>query len=803
MAVNFLSKLFADLANMNTLNLGIIKLEQPEWLVLIIPLIILATVLASLNFVKFEKEVRNRLWRVRLFVIICRFFIILLLCVALTNPFMTKKATSDGDTTITLLIDNSTSTSIFNFNVGQLEANLEEHLPVTKAYIGYGETSHLGDGIFRQLHRKNLLLVTDANNDKDSMSFYDVAAYAQKFNTSINAVKLEDVKPEVSINVAGPKTAIVDTEYYFTVLLRNALEPVAVRVTVDGRVVYDGQTQDAAIPLSNKFTSVGQHKIIAEVSTSDLFSNNNIYYKVVDVVDKPKILYMSNKESAIADLLPVRYSATSTATLPTNLEEYFAIVLNDNSHTITLDQEKALETYTDDGNGFVVWGGPASFNAPSNIDILLPIKPGEPVESNGEFNFIFLVDMSGVIDNALMETEQYTLEIIELLKKRKETINIAVVDFSYMAHVMSDFKPVAQTEETKNDMINFKDVSKIDGTYWLRPADLSSGLKLAKDIYTSRQGNNNIIVVSDGNINYEKYFVKAEKDLEELRNAGIRVHSVHLVSREFDDTVLKDVRKRISTLGRGMYITSALQINDLFEKKLIVSDHDHFISNDLPLNAVVSNYNKVVPTPSARTLITTGTGAPIVTVNNYNKVAAISTDDGKDWAGSMLQGQNLALFYRIMDWAIGDPNRKKLEYTYVEDTTVGKETTVKYKGAAAPSSDRCNFLEIEDHYECTISSQQQGFDEILGVPFAVNYDDEYAEIGFNEVQLRYLTKETAGLIFPPENVEEIIQKVKSDAKVEIIQRIKLDWIIVFIAIGIYLLEILVRRIIINKGALRP
>lgn len=803
MAVNFFSKLFADIANMSMLNLGFLKLEQPEWLFLIIPLIVLATVLTSLNFVKFEKEVRNKLWQIRLFVIICRFFIIFLLCVALANPFITKKVTTQGDTTITLLVDNSTSTSIFNLNIGELEARLEEHLPVTKAYIGYEESSHLGDGIFRQLHRKNLLLVTDANNDKDSMSFYDVAAYAKKFNTSINAVKLEDVQPEVSINIVGPKTGIVDTEYYYTILLRNALEPVSLRVTVDGRVAYDGETQDATIPLSNKFTSVGSHKITTEVMINDRFSNNNKYYKVVDIVDKPKILYMSNKESSIANLLPVRYSTTATATMPTNLDEYFAMILNDNSHTITLEEEKTLETYTDDGNGLIVWGGSASFNGPSNIDILLPVKPGEPTESNGAFNFIFLVDMSGVVDNALMETEQYALEVIELLKNRKETINIAVVDFSYMAHIVSEFKPVAQAGETKNDLINFKDVSKIDGTYWLRPADLASGLKLARDVYTSKSGNNNIIVVTDGNINYEKYFVKAEKEIEELRNAGIRVHSVHLVSRDFDDSVLKEIRKRISSLGRGMYIVSALQINDLFEKKLIVSDHDHFISNDLPLNAVISNYNKVVPTPAARTLITTGTGAPVVTVNNYNKVAAISTDDGTNWAGNMLQGQNLALFYRIMDWAIGDPNRKKLEYVYVEDTTVGKETTVKYKGTAAPSSDRCNFLEIEDHYECTVMSQQQGFDEILNVPFAVNYDDEYAEIGFNEAQLRYLTKETAGLIFPAENVEEIVQKVKSDAKVDVIQRIKLDWIIVCIAIMVYLIEILVRRIIINKGTLRP
>ena len=796
------SELFSSISSLKALNLGFIRFESPEWFFIAIPLIILMFVLITINFVKFSKEIRGRLWKLRLFVIATRILIILLIACALATPFITKKLVTDGDPGIALLVDDSKSMDLFDVDIKELEKNLKKHVPVTKSFIGHEETSRLGDGIFRQLHRRNLLVVTDANNDKESMNFFDVVGYAQKFNTSINAVKLGEEKPDASIAIEGPKTSITGTEYHFNVKIHNADGPVNVRVVIGGKTVFEGETEERSIGLSQTFSGVGHKKITAQLLEEDHFPENNVFYKVVEIAEKPKVLYLSNRDSKIGNLLSARYSVTTGDSFPGDLSSYFAVILNDNMNTVTVDEEKDLESYTDDGNGLVVWGGQNSFKGPSNIDVLLPVQQGEVDESGSDFNFIFVVDMSGVIDNALMETELYALDIMNQLKERKESINVAVVDFSYMAHVMSDFKPISEISQIEQDITNFRDVSKIDGTYWLRPADLASGLKMARETFVGKPGNNNIIVVSDGNIHYEKYFTKAEKELEELRNEDIRVHSVHLEAAGLDDSVLRRVRRKISSLGRGTYIASVQAINDLFEKKLVVSDSEHFISNELLLSASVTNFNKVKPTPSARTLITTGTGAPIVTVNSYNKVAAVTTDDGKEWAPTMFQNENLALFYRIFDWAVGDPNRKKAQYTNIPDTTIGKETKIKYKGPQKPNTERCAFLEIDDHYECTFSSAQVGFDEILNTPFAVNYDDEYKEVGYNEGKLKFLTQETAGLIFNAEKIEQIVDKVKKDAKIETLKRIKIDWWFIGLAIMLFLFEVFVRRIIQNKGSLR-
>ncbi|MEK6921779.1 MAG: hypothetical protein AABX82_07870, partial [Nanoarchaeota archaeon] len=129
---------------------------------------------------------------------------------------------------------------------------------------------------------------------------------------------------------------------------------------------------------------------------------------------------------------------------------------------------------------------------------------------------------------------------------------------------------------------------------------------------------------------------------------------------------------------------------------------------------------------------------------------------------------------------------------------VGKETKIEYKGSSYPSTSRCTFLPIEEHYECSIIPQETGFDEILSVPFAVNYEEEYQDVGYNDAALKALTKKTNGVVFSLENIEGIVSKVKSDSKVKILDKEDVDWYILAAAMLIFLFEIFVRRIFQNQ-----
>ena len=191
MELPFLSQLMSlgNIGNLHSINA--VNIESPHYLFLIPILLIVLILLLMINFVRFQDEEKRGKAKYRFWVFVSRTLIILLLVAALTNPYISKKEESDGNPEVTFLYDNSTSMELFDNTAQDLIKNLEKGLPVDVKYIATEKRSPLGDEIFRQLSKKNILLYTDGNNDEDSMSFSDVGAFAEKFNTTINAVKLK------------------------------------------------------------------------------------------------------------------------------------------------------------------------------------------------------------------------------------------------------------------------------------------------------------------------------------------------------------------------------------------------------------------------------------------------------------------------------------------------------------------------------------------------------------------------------------------------------------------------------------
>ena len=492
-----------------TLSLWMVNFDNPKLLLVAIPLFVLLLFMLTINFVKFEKEERWGKRKVKIFLFFTRTLIIALAVVALSGPFIIQQTTEAGTPEITLLIDNSSSMELFNINVDELKQSLEKEVPLTTGYIGFGETSMLGDGIFRYLHKESLLIVTDGNNDQEAMHFNDVIAFANRFNTSISTIKLEDEKYDVSISIEGPKSAVIETDYHYSVSVNNIDDSVKIKVTMNNEVIFNGALDDEVKEFTHTFDKEGYYKLTAEIIDSDTFSVNNKYYKVIEAVEKPKILYVSTRDSIFDTLLPARYNVHHANSLPADVSDFFAVIINDRVHDITEDQSKMLEEFVDNGDGLLVWGGENSFKGPTNIDLLLPAISGNTQEETALFNFIILLDSSGIISETITNEELVAYDLLDVLNERQEEINVAVTDFSFASHEIYPFAPSSEAEEMKLAMEEFQDVTEIDHIIWLRPADLSKGLEKAIEMFEEREGNNNIIVITDGNIN-DNYYSKAK-----------------------------------------------------------------------------------------------------------------------------------------------------------------------------------------------------------------------------------------------------------------------------------------------------
>ncbi|MBI5392509.1 VWA domain-containing protein [Candidatus Woesearchaeota archaeon] len=783
-----------------------LKFEKIYMIFLFIPLFVVMLILLIINFVHFDEIEKRKKRKQRFWIFLSRSAIIVLLVIALTSPFLEKKESTDGNPEIMLLYDNSSSMQLYNFDIDTFKKQLEDKVPTQVKYIGNEISSPIGDEIFKQLHKKNLLLISDGNNQKGSIALQDVAVLANKFNTTINVLKLDENKKDTSIIIDGAKTAIIDTEYPFKFALDNLKETGKVQVVVDNKVIFEKDVSVDKTPLSYKFTTLGDHLIVAKfmsknndgakdnTASKDHFEINNIYYKVVEVVEKPKVLYISSKTSIIDDILQLRYNVVKQTTLPQSLNGFFAIVINDRMNAITDEESKKIESFVDDGNGLVVIGGENSFNVPSHIDLLLPVQMGTKDEKNVAFNFLLLLDASGFTPEQLSAEEQVASQILLQLNKRKEKINAGIMRFAHDTKIISDFADISLADAMVKKMIDLDDVSIIEGVVWYRPANLDVGIRRAGEMYKNIEGNNNIIVISDGAVKQD-VLLGAIEYIKAYRDKGIRIHSYHHQNLFLDDNALIPSRQAISSYGRGLYIKEITDIDKLFEKNLIISDQNHWITYGLPkLDASLVKFNKVIPTAYGQTLVTTGTGVPIITTNSYNRVAVISTDDGAEWAQQLFSKNNLYLSYRVFDWAVGDPNRNKETYVRVEDAIVNQKTQVQYKGKSVPISDKCNFVAVEDYSECYIVPTTIGIDQILNKKFNVNYPEEYIDIGYNEDELKVLTQKTGGSFFTSGDIQNIVEKTKNSAKVDIIKKIYIDWYFVIAAIAIFLTEIVIRKI---------
>src|SRR3989338_2989369 len=280
--------------------------RYPKYL-LVIPLVIVVLYyLIKKDFMQVDLRFMSVRKRLKLFMFFSRALIFTLLIIAIASPFTIKEKTVQRDPFIKLIIDNSTSMNIFDMQkVAELKAELEKEIAVEAKYIGNNEESALGDGILQNLKtEENILLATDGQNNKGAQ-LGDVLLLANKFNASINTLNIPIIKDDLAVYVDGPSRTMKDVENLYQVNVHKVgnVNRYKIKVTVDYKVVVETESTELQHKFVSKF-SEGSHRITAVVTpisqSEDHFSQNNVYYKTVRVIKKPRILFYSKSAVAIS-----------------------------------------------------------------------------------------------------------------------------------------------------------------------------------------------------------------------------------------------------------------------------------------------------------------------------------------------------------------------------------------------------------------------------------------------------------------------------------------------------------------------
>jgi hypothetical protein len=763
------------------------------------------------------------LWRWReksgLPFLVSRGVLLSLLLLALSGPFLWEVGLEEKkEVPIEVLRDASTSMELFET---ELPAPLEE----AAVPFSPGNRSAIGDAILSSVASgKSLLLLTDGQNN-DGTDLADAASIAARLNTSLYAVALLPPSPDLSLEIEGPKKGIIETPYSFVVRVRHTggESRAVLTVTADGRPVTEqaltmGEGEAVReIPLNLTPDSPGPLRIVGELRPQSLdhFSINNRYHHGVTILSKPRVLLVtSHPTSPLQTTLDELYRLETSSSLTGNLEEYDAVFLDDlEIAEFSPPALSSLREYLLGGGGIVVVGGPHSYDRggyqETQLEALLPLEVGMTLEKSQKVAVLLALDISGSTSAAFGATSKVDVEkaiAINIIRDLGPDDLLGVVLFNHNAYILAEMAsyPNRAPIEDQISRLTFGGGTAVH-----------AALIAAERVFTGVEGERVLILISDGRTQFpEASFLWAR----ELAEKGVTIHTVG-VGGDTDSSYLT----LLADIGSGIYFQpeeyQRLKLTLGQEEEpsppkgeerllfpLVVRNPNHFITRGLELNATVSGFNEGVAKTSAQVLVSTRGGSPVVTVWRFGlgRVVAWTTDDGLLWSPQMYSGGSARLLSTATNWAIGDPERRKGERIDVQDARLGEAVRLSLT-AQSPTGlfvegDPLPFSSLEeDRYLASFLPDRTGFFEIRAGEArglaAVNYPREYQHLGLNP-DLQRIVRSTGGEVYSPgpDLLGEIQRREREKSRREVQRLRDLAPLILLIALLLFLLEVIIRRI---------
>ena len=804
---------------------------------LIILIVIILYFSIRKNFIKFLDKAEQQSYerekkKQRLIFFGIRSVIFVLLLIAIASPFLLETKTVKGNPRITILVDNSTSLNLFEYGLEkELVKKLKGKIPVTVRHIASGDKSAIGDGILNNIGRdENVLVISDGNSNSGKL-LGDIMLLASSLNATVSTLGMEPVRSDVGVEIIGPAEAIRDTDEVFIVNVNTIGEnvPYTLEVRFDEEIVIARSDDKSKSFILRKKLPEGYHKITAEllnVGSNDYFKQNNKYFKTVKVVPRPRVLFVSDKSSPLTSELGKIYDLTTVSVVPNDLSSYLAVVLDDLPANKFLQHIDRLSSYVSDGNGLFVVGGQNSYDRGGSkgtyIETLLPVKTGSGEESEkSDVHVVIIIDVSGTTGKVYnANTGQYEVRGYDLVIKsqavsvidsldKKNNVGVVVIGTRNPTGTVVTLADIAPLKDKKKGIID--KISRIDRDKVGGQTDIKIGIEKANRMLRSVGGGKNIILLSDGRGINPAPQEEVKETMRQANARGIKAYVAGIgASDDQDHSFLAD----IASIGGGIYFpidaSNKLKIifgepeskdDKEFLNRLVLLDTTHFITYNQSLDVVVSGYNYVIPKPSARMLVTTNKNIPIMVTWRFGlgRVVSLATDDGSKWSGEFLSKENSKVLTKAINWAIGDLTRKKNFDVKIKDTTLGNPMSVSVVSDSLPRHEKLSFVKADVNlYNAKYDPTRIGFYNFLGADAAVNYKDEFKDLGVNDEFIE-LVEQTQGKIFDKDDIDGILEFVKEKSK-----RIKVDttefkWPFLIAALLLFLAEIGLRRVWENKG----
>ncbi|AXG10945.1 VWA domain-containing protein [Haloplanus rubicundus] len=781
------------LAVRTTLSDGtVVGLERPALLVALPVAVVLLALLVR------YRATGTASTRSRRLLLASRVVVATLIVVAAAGPFTVVTMETQGDPTVSLLVDRSDSTAVSPDVAESLATAIEdEGVPVTTSTIAQGTDSRIGDGVAANLRENGSVVVLSDGQVTGGGSLTETAEFARSLNATISTVRTEPTRTERYVSLAGPSKASVGVESRFLVQVNGVQTdaPVEVTVSVDGEEVTTERLDDGtgSVPVSYTFEETGSHEITAEIGGSDVYPINDEALKTVRVVEQPRVLYVSRGNYSLQSYLTQLYDVETAQSVPENLDPYYAVVIQ-NVAADDMGEVDELQRFVIDGGGLLMVGGPNSFEnggyANSSVAATLPVTFGE--SAPGSARIVMLIDVSGSAGEGMRIQKAIALDALSQLDDEN---TVGVVGFNYQAYGVVQPEPLSDNRDTVEDRIRRLQAGGA--------TNIANGLRGAEEMLGGQRGT--IILVSDGGDTESRSAVVANT----LGRQDIRVIAVG-AGRNVNEGVLR----RIAEESGGNYFradeTERLRLlfgggsRQFQGDGLTIVDSGNFITSGVTLESNPGRVNDVSMRPGANFLVAAPDGTPAVASWRYGlgRVATITTYGPDGGLDGLLQQPDSLLVTKSVNYAIGDPERKAAGVTDVADTRVGEPTTVIYRGESPPGDTDLPFTAVDEGvYRAQVTPTSVGFKGVAGATYAANYPAEYAGFGTSSA-LTDAVRATGGRQFERGQAAAIADFARQQATRIRDVRQTWDWAFLLAGLLLFVTEVVVRRLQVYNGRTR-
>ncbi len=767
---------------------------RPELLMALPPLALL-----GLLYIQFRAK--NKILGLSRLLIFC------LILAAAANPyFVQTQVVQSQKPSITVLEDKTGSMEIFDPDAAARIADLTGASLRTFS----GESTSLGDRILQNaLPGSTILLVTDGYSNS-GRPLEDALALARSSNSTVFALDIDPVKADAGVEIFGANTAVLAGEYPFRVVVRSSMNysgPLS--VYADEKQIFSDQIQangSASIKISHSFLETGNHVLRAQIAP-DMQPVNDVYLKSIYVVPKPEVLLLASADSPLARNLDDLYMRTAASELPSNLQGYKSIVLDDIEYRSSLDR---LEDYVREGGGLVVVGGKNSYDLGeyrnSTLERVLPVQ-SFPSRFEGGKTLIFVLDISFSLlstqtkDGTTLLDYEKALAVELLGSPQFQDYNVGLVVFGTRAYNVIDPVPLSRSQNVLADRIATLAPTGTEDSY------LDSGLELARDMISASGGDGEMIVLSDGNLqNYPEVVARSKELIREMNITTrlIQVQAIPGMTGSFPEIASSTGSQFTSFVYPDSLTTTSAPPADeprpeemnISSYELAVVNQNHYITTDLELNATISGFNDVTPKSGSIRLVALDDGKPVLTVWRYGlgRVASLTTDDGNAWAGPLYSSPSSQLISSAVNWAVGDP-RPETDRVEGEDGWKDSPMQITINSNSRPSLPEANVEKVGDNrYLATFTPNSSGIYYIGNYGIAVNYPLEYRYMGLYP-ELPGLIMANGGKVFTEEEAERSLIAEASRVSQRVVEeRVSRRDALLLLSLLIFLLEIVSRKI---------